>query len=224
MMNDSLKPTHTVEDYLMRMLVMERDEGMIIAARLAEQLNVAPPTVAMTLRRMARDGYVIGKGRKTLHLTDRGREFGYDVTRRHMLVEWLLVKVLKIPMPLVHEEAHALEHAISPALEQRIEELLGNPKVCPHGNPLPGCEDHVKNWVALSDCSIGEIMIIRRIHELAEDDDALLKFLYENGVLPGSKVVVKEILPFNHTASILVEGRTVALGLTTAKQIFAAAP
>ena len=49
------RPTHTVENYLMTMYALERDHGEIIAARLAEMLNVAPATVTMTFKRMARD-------------------------------------------------------------------------------------------------------------------------------------------------------------------------
>ena len=58
-----LRPTHTVEDYLMTMHVMERDQGEIVAARLAELLNVSPATVTMTLKRMQRDQWVVGKSR-----------------------------------------------------------------------------------------------------------------------------------------------------------------
>lgn len=91
------RPTHTVEDYLMSMHVMERDHGEIIAARLAEILAVAPATVAMTLKRMERDNWITGTGRKPVHLTETGRAAAHSVTRRHMLTEWLLVSILKVP-------------------------------------------------------------------------------------------------------------------------------
>ena len=72
--SESNRPTHTVEDYLMTMLVMERDYGEIVAARLAEMMAVAPATVAMTLKRMERDNWITGTGRKAVHLTETGRE------------------------------------------------------------------------------------------------------------------------------------------------------
>ena len=214
------KPTHTVEDYLMRMLVMERDDGEIVAARLAEQLQVAPPTVAMTLKRMERDGYVTGRGRKTLHLTEMGRQFGQAVTRRHMLLEWLLIKVFKVPLPEIHEEAHGLEHAISASLEERMVDILGDPKVCPHGNPMPGCEDYLAKWVPLSDCEEGQDLIIHRIHESAEDDHDLLHYLIEQQILPGSRVKLTKKLPFNQTCTIEMNGVTSTLGFVTAKMVF----
>ena len=218
--NQPQKPTHTVEDYLMRMLVMERDHGAIVSARLAELLEVAPPTVAMTLRRMERDGYVVGRGGKTLHLTPLGREFGYSVTRRHMLIEWLLIKIFKVPLRQVHDEAHGLEHAISETLEERMVEILGDPKVCPHGNPMPGFEEFVANWKPVLSMKTGQSGIIRRIHENAEDDHDLLEYLIENELLPGQQLSLANFLPFNQTCTVLANGKEHTLGLRTASQIF----
>jgi len=64
------RPTPTIEDYLAVIYVMERDEGEVIAARLAESLEVAPPTVTVTLKRMERDGWIaMEQGKK--HPPDR---------------------------------------------------------------------------------------------------------------------------------------------------------
>ncbi|MEI7846026.1 MAG: metal-dependent transcriptional regulator [Chloroflexota bacterium] len=215
------RPTHTVEDYLMTMLVMERDTGEIIAARLAEMLNVAPATVAMTLKRMERDNWITGTGHKAVHLTETGRAAAFSVTRRHMLTEWLLVKILKVPLPLIHDEAHGIEHAISPQLEERMRIILNDPQVCPHGNPFPGYEQVTSQWVALTDLPEGESVIIRRLHEYAEDNPELLNFLIENGVLPGAQTRVVSVLPFNQTLTIEVDSHTVTLGFQTAHLIFA---
>jgi DtxR family Mn-dependent transcriptional regulator len=210
-----------VEDYLMSMYVMERDHGEIIAARLAEMLDVAPATVAMTLKRMERDTWITGTGRKTIHLTETGRAAAFSVTRRHMLTEWLLVKILKVPISQTHNEAHGIEHAISPQLEERMRSILGDPQVCPHGNPFPGCEAAVAAWIALTDLQPGETVIIRRIHEFAEDNPDLLNFLVENGVMPGAEAQITETLPFNQTLTLTIANKPITLGFSTARYIFA---
>ncbi|MCX6053749.1 MAG: metal-dependent transcriptional regulator [Chloroflexi bacterium] len=215
------RPTHTVEDYLMTMQVMERDYGEIIAARLAERLNVAPATVAMTLKRMERDNWIIGTGRKTIQLTETGRAAAHSVIRRHMLIEWLLVSVLKVPLSETHNEAHNIEHAISPKLEERMREILGNPQVCPHGNPFPGREQATSQWIPLTDLPVGSAVTIRRIHEFAEDNLGLLGFLIESGVVPGASVLVTDVLPFNQTLTINVVNKPVTLGFASAHFIFA---
>lgn len=215
------RPTHTVEDYLMTMHVMERDYGEIVAARLAEMMGVAPATVAMTLKRMERDNWITGTGRKAVHLTETGRQAAHSVTRRHMLTEWLLLRILKVPLPQIHDEAHGIEHAISPSLEERMRAILGDPQVCPHGNPLPGYEHVVSAWVPLTEFSPNERAIIRRIHEFAEENPDLLNFLIENKILPGAEVQILDILPFNQTVTVQVDDIPVTLGFAAARYIFA---
>ncbi len=215
------RPSHTIEDYLMTMCALERDYGEIVAARLAEMLNVAPATVAMTFKRMERDKWIAGKGRGGVHLTDTGREAASSVIRRHMLTEWLLVKILRVPLGQTHDEAHNIEHAISPQLEERMREILGDPKVCPHGNPFPGFEQVVSKWVPLTELPVGELVTLRRIHEFAEDNLELLKYLIENGMTPGAKATVEEVLPFNQTLTLSVHGKIVTLGFSSARLVFA---
>ena len=214
------RPTHTVENYLMTMYALERDHGEIIAARLAEMLNVAPATVTMTFKRMSRDQWITGKGHGGVHLTETGKEAASSVIRRHMLVEWLLVRILKIPVDQTHDEAHNLEHAISPQLEQRLQEILGNPRVCPHGNPFPGYEHVVSKWVPLTVVTVGQTVTVRRIHEFAEDNHELMEFLTENGLTPGAKATLTEILPFNQTLTLRVDRKTVTLGFPAARLVF----
>lgn len=218
------RPTPTIEDYLMTMHVMERDFGEIVAARLAELMGVAPATVTMTLRRMGRDKWITGQSRREIHLTKIGREAAHSVIRRHMLTEWLLVKVFKIPIFETHDEAHNIEHAISPKLEERMYEILEDPHLCPHGNPFPGHEALTKDWIPLIDAPVGTEIIIRRIHEFVEDNQDLLDFLGKNRIEPGNKAKVVENLTFNKTLTIEIEGRPVTLGSDTAELIFAEFP
>jgi DtxR family Mn-dependent transcriptional regulator len=48
-------------------------------------------------------------------------------------------------------------------------EELNQPTFCPHGNPLPGYENEAAHWLPLTKIAVGEQVIIRRIHELAEE-------------------------------------------------------
>lgn len=219
-----LRPTHTIEDYLMTMHVMERDHGEIVAARLAEMMNVAPATVTMTLKRMERDHWISGKSRKEIHLTDTGREAAHSVIRRHMLTEWLLVKVFKMPLAETHDEAHNIEHAISPQLEERMREILEDPKLCPHGNPFPGQEALTKDWIPLTQISPDQEFTIRRIHEFAEDNQELLIFLSKHKVEPGMQAQLVETLPFNQTLTVEINREKVTLGYPAAEHVFVEIP
>jgi DtxR family Mn-dependent transcriptional regulator len=212
---DKLSPT--IENYLSLMYVLERDREPVVGARLAELLSVTPPTVTNTLKRMVRDGLLIMDKNGT-RLTKTGKQSARTVLRRHMLTEWMMARML--PWSKLHEEAHSLEHAISSEVENALYAELGQPQTCPHGNPLPGCEEAVSAWVPLTETAPDQEVIVKRIHELAEYNLELLDFLQSKGLMPGAKVIVREVLPFNQTVGIEIDGRNVTLGFASARNIF----
>jgi len=207
----------TIQDYLSLIYVLERDNQPVVGVHLAELLNVSPPTVANTLKRMTRDG-LITMTKDGTHLTESGWIAAKVVMRRHMLMEWMMVKTL--PWSKLHSEAHQLEHAISSLTETALMEQLGHPQTCPHGNPLPGCELAVAAWLQLAEIPSGKTVTIRRIHELAEENAQLLAYLETKGITPGIQITVIEILPFNQTITIEVEKQHVTLGIGVANYIF----
>ncbi len=214
---DVTKISPIIQDYLSLIYIMERDHEPVVGSRLAELLGVTPPTVTNTLKRMVRDGLVV-MDKEGTHLTKSGWEAAKVVMRRHMLVEWMMVKTL--PWSLLHNEAHRLEHAISTLTETALMDQLSNPETCPHGNPIPGGNDITTEWVSLINIPIGEHITIRRIHELAEENTDLLAFLETNHVMPGVQTQVTDILPFNETITITIEGKPIILGFSVARSVF----
>jgi DtxR family transcriptional regulator, Mn-dependent transcriptional regulator len=217
--SDAVRPSPTIEDYLAILYVMARDGEDIVAARLAESLEVSPPTVTITLKRMERDGWLSNDSKKGISLTPAGIEAASSVIRRHMLTEWMLARMLNIPWSRIHAEAHRIEHTISDEIEAQMRTQFSDPQLCPHGNPLPGYESLSASWRPLTESHVGDQVIIRQIHETAEGDAELLQFLEENGMTPGAEVVVAEILPFNQTLTLEVKGQKVILGFAAARYI-----
>lgn len=184
--------TSVVEDYLQVVHYMTRDGVPVIAARLAERLNVTPPTVTATLQRMERDGLIEHGPRKEILFTSEGRRAAEDIVRRHALAERLLTDLLKMPWHESHEEAHGVEHAITPKLEAQLLRALGNPTTCPHGNPIPGLGTLDPDEFPLHQAQTGDELIIQRITEEAEEDLELMRYLQEHGVEPGARMRVRE--------------------------------
>jgi DtxR family Mn-dependent transcriptional regulator len=211
------KLSTTIEDYLSLMYVLERDNEPVVGVHLAELLGVTPPTVTNTLKRMSRDGLII-MDKKGTRLTKNGRESARTVTRRHMLTEWMMVRML--PWSKLHREAHSLEHAISAEVEIALFEELGHPQTCPHGNPLPGQDEAVASWVPLTKISPSEKVVVRRIHELAEQNSELMAFLESKGIMPGAHAAVTEALLLNQTVTLEIGEQTVTLGYASAQYVF----
>ncbi len=221
----SEKASNTIEDYLGAMFILQRDGEPIVGTRLAEIIGVTPPTVTNTLKRMARDGLVILDERSGPRLSEHGFDTARSVMRRHMLTEWLLVSKLNVAWSHIHTEAHQIEHTISDEVEALMRTNLEDPKLCPHGNPLPGFEYVTKDWVRLLDIPAGEQVIVRRVHEMAEDNAELLAFLEANMIMPGKPVTVREVLPFNETLAVSNErGQNVTLGFKTARYLYVERP
>jgi DtxR family Mn-dependent transcriptional regulator len=208
-----------VEDYLQHIHYMTRDGVPVIAARLSERLGVTPPTVTATLQRMERDGLIQHSARKVIVFTEVGRRAAEDTVRRHALAERLLTDLLKMGWDESHEEAHGVEHALTPKIEQHLLAALDNPTTCPHGNPIPGLGRLAADELPLDQLASGDDIVIQRITEEAEVDLALMRYLQEHGVHPGARMTVREATSFNGLVVLEGERGSVPLGMPVAAKL-----
>ncbi len=183
-----------VEQYLETILELEEAGIVPLRARIVDRLGVSAPAVSETVKRLEREGYVTLDSDRVLHLTEPGRTYATSMLRRHRLAEVLLVDVLKVPWPQVHEEACRLEHAISDNLERHLVELLGDPGTCPHGSPIPGSANIVETGPLqkLSTVPAGGSCIVRRIDEHLQTLVERMQELETARLMPGQAVVVDD--------------------------------
>lgn len=214
-------PSSTIEDYLMEIYNMHQDGRTVIAARLTEKMGVAAPTVWNTVHRMVRDGLVETNDSKEIFLSDAGLKFAESIKRRHLLAERLLVDILGLDWADAHEEAHLIEHTISPRVEERIAEVLGHPITCPHGNPMPGLDPALRPRTRTLDAVAeqGGEWVVDGINEPAEDDRELMTFYQRHGLTPGARLRITEVAAFNSTITVQVEGRPATLGMRAAQNL-----
>lgn len=215
------KTTATVEEYLETIINM-RSEGVArMPARLAERLGVAISTVTATLRRMERDGLARLEQRREVELTDRGEELATTLLRRHRLAERLLTDVLRVPWHEAHADACLLEHAVSPRVEKYLDEALGYPERCPHGNPIPGNTALVGGAATrLSELAPGLRAVIEHVSEMAERQPEFMRTLNEHRVYPGQEIIVERADSFGGTIRVRVGSLSVVLGLPAAQHVW----
>jgi DtxR family Mn-dependent transcriptional regulator len=149
-------------------------------ANLARALQVSQPSASEMLKRMSDEELVSRDDHKLIHFTPRGREVAERIVARHRLVEAYLVKVMGIPWDDVHEEAHAMELSISPRLEAKMLEMIGDIKTCPHGHPIG---DYPREpGEPLPAVPVGSSLVVLRLENEAEE---MLHYMKRQGVEPG---------------------------------------
>lgn len=183
------QPTPVERSYLEVIYYLAARREPVIAAQLARWIRVRPPTVTNIVQRLEQKGLIVRDPTGAISLTPAGSAIAEHVVRRHRLLERFLYDTLKIPWHEVHREATLLEPAISPALEERVAALVGDAKVCPHGNPIPGQGAPVYDDGRLINAPAGSWFVITRIDEEAGEDYCTLQLLWSRGLIPGTPLV-----------------------------------
>src|SRR5213078_874788 len=114
----------------------------------------------------------------------------------HRLVELFLARVLGLDWSEVDAEAEALEHAISPRLEQAIAAHLGEPLEDPHGHPIPSAAGELRHRELhrLSELRAGQVVVIR---EVQDDNPERLRHWQAHGFVPGATVRILTYQPLD---------------------------
>jgi DtxR family transcriptional regulator, Mn-dependent transcriptional regulator len=213
--------TVAVQDYLKAIYALESEGERVTTSALARRMGVsAPSTTAMT-KRLAELGLVERLPYRGVALTDAGRRGALEVLRHHRLLERYLVDRLGLSLDEVHAEAELLEHALSEELEARIDAELGFPTHDPHGDPIPDRNLRVVRGDdrTLLDLKPGTKAAISRV---PDGDSALLRYLGELGIVPGSDLELVDHAPFGGPVTVRTDSGEHAISRELADRIAAA--
>jgi DtxR family transcriptional regulator, Mn-dependent transcriptional regulator len=133
------------------------------------------------------------------YLTQQGLEEARLCVRRHRLSERLLKDIFSVKDPFMHEASCKFEHGLHHGLEDNICTLLGHPKTCPHGKPIPPgpcCSEFDRSPKplinTLQELSVGDR---GRISYINTTDQEALKKLIAMGILPGNEIALLHKFP-----------------------------
>jgi DtxR family Mn-dependent transcriptional regulator len=203
--------TRAVQDYLKAIHLLGGAETMVSPLDMAARLRVRGPSVTGMLKRLAEAGWIKYEPGRGARLTPRGIAEARRVIRRHRLVELFLTRVLGLDWSEVDAEAEALEHAISPRLEQALADYLGEPLEDPHGHPIPTSEGALtrRHLQRLCDFRAGQRIVIR---EAQDDHPGRLRRWQALGLTPGATVRIVRFEPLDNLFEVEVGDSLVRLG------------
>ena len=185
---DELSPN--AQDYLKMIWgLQEWWQTAVQPSDLAQKAGVKPSTVTGAVARLVSGGFAEHDPYGAISLTEKGRRYALAMVRRHRLLETFLVSTLDYGWDEVHQEADALEHAVSDMMIDRIDQALGHPTTDPHGDPIPQQDGSVPqvSGIALGNIPDGSLV---RIERVSDSDSTLLTYLKDNGLEIGTTLRV----------------------------------
>ena len=206
--------TDSMQEYLAeayRIAYYQPDNPYVSTSALADEMNVSAPAVTRMVQRLKSAGFLEHEPYRGIKLTPKGEREALANIRKHRLVERFLVDIMGFGWHEVHDDADDMGLVVSDTLVDKMDEMSGYPKRCPHGEPIPsadGIMPHVVDY-PLSDVDVNETYLISRVHT---HDESKLKYFSDLSLEPGTQFRLVERAPFNGPLQVEVNGQTHFLG------------
>lgn len=180
--------------------------------------QLSDASVTQLFKWLSERGYVRYIPYHGVELTETGHAMAAELVRRHRLLELFLTQIMGFPLDEVDAEAEQIEHTISEAFVDRMDDLLGHPSEDPHGDPIPNKAGGVviPNSQLLSTVLPGQQVIVQRV---SDEDPDLLRYLASLGLIPGAQVQVEEVAPYGGVYTVRIGEQTHAIGDTVTQAV-----
>jgi len=159
--------------------------------------------------------------KENIEFTPEGEKIASSITRRHRLAERLLNDVLEVKKGEVDKSACEFEHILSEEVAEAICTLLGHPRFCPHGSPIPPRECCKKAKEEIEPIIISLDKLIPgekgRIAYITTLEHPQLHKLLSLGIVPGKIIHLHQTQP---AYIVKIEETQLALEENLAKSIY----
>ena len=193
----------TKENYLKALLTLSKETDEVSVNELSKSLGIKMPTVTSMMKKLSEKKLVNYESYKPLKLTEKGKREAGMIIRKHRLTEMFLVQVMGFGWEEVHEIAEQIEHIQSPNFFEKMDKMLGYPKIDPHGSPIPDKTGRMewKPYKKLSDCRPGkEVKLAAVLNSSAE----FLKYLNSRELKLGTRLKIKSVEAFDGSMMISI--------------------
>jgi DtxR family Mn-dependent transcriptional regulator len=120
----SMEISPSLEDYLKAILYLKKENGMIRVTDLAQKLQVAKASVNQAVTKLTARKMVIHERYGPLELTVLGLKQAQKITERHQFLKCFFTEVLGVESQIAEQDACMIEHYISPATLQKLNNFL----------------------------------------------------------------------------------------------------
>jgi DtxR family Mn-dependent transcriptional regulator len=199
--------SYTEENYLKALFNLANEKGDVSANELSKRLAIKMPTVNSMMKKLAEKKLVHYEVYKPLRLTEKGKKEAGLIIRKHRLTEMFLVQNMGFGWEEVHEIAEQIEHLQAPNFFEKMDALLGYPKIDPHGSPIPDKTGKME-WIhyeKLSSCKAGDTVKLSAVIHTTDD---FLKFLNIRELQLGLKIKIKAVEKFDGSMVVSYNKRT----------------
>ena len=206
--------TDSMQEYLAeayRIAYYQPDSPYVSTSALAEEMHVSAPAVTRMVQRLKHAGFLDHEPYRGIRLTEAGEREALANIRRHRLVERFLVDVMGFGWHEVHDDADDMGLVVSDALVDKMDEMSGYPKRCPHGEPIPTADGQMPRVIdyPLSEVDVERDYVISRVHT---HDPHKLRYFSELALEPGKRFRLVMRAPFKGPLQLQVDGQTHFLG------------
>lgn len=212
-------PSESTEMYLVTVYRLTTQQHETTIRELADQLGVALSSASEKVRTLTEQGYLEHAWREGVSLTEMGQKIALQVLRKNRLATTFLVRMLGYRLDEAREDACDLEHAVTDRLAERLATLLGNPVVDPYGQPIPTSEGTISQArppMRLFDLPAHQPATVCSLESL---EPQRLGYLQTIGLLPGTRVTVTEIAPFEGPLMVAIGTKVIALSRSLAAEV-----
>jgi DtxR family Mn-dependent transcriptional regulator len=206
------------EMYLKSIYELTTSEELVPVSLLAKRMGISPVSAAEMVKRLEEHHLITHTPYKGVALTATGLQRALIVIRRQRLWGRFLADHLHIPWSQVYDLSCRLEHATDAEVTEALADFLGNPRICPHGHPIPDKEGRIEipSATPLSNIAFDQEVVIARIDQ---PELILCEHLEERGLFPGTTLKIIDEAPFNGPFTLSVEGNEITLGREISNRI-----
>jgi len=188
---------------------------------IADSLKTKPASVSDMLKKLAVKQLIDYERYQGVKLSMIGKSRALQIIRKHRLWEVFLVQKLGFHWDEVHEVAEQLEHINSELLTQKLDDFLGHPSHDPHGDPIPDALGKMKitgqrllnSFSKANPCTVVGVK---------DSSVAFLQYLDKLGIGLGTKVYIHDVIAFDGSMEIEIEGKIkVNISKEASKNIYA---